>query len=272
MTSTTVDFEAIKDKQRAGWQTGDYPRVGNTLQIIAELLVEAADVRAGQRALDVACGQGNAALAAARRFADATGIDYATNLLEQGRERAAAEHLPVTFTEGDAENLPVPDASFDLVLSTVGVMFAPDHQRTADEVVRVTAPGGRIGVANWTPSGMIGSMFKVVAKWAPPPAGVRSPMLWGSSEHLKELFGNKVEWTSLTTREYVFRYRTPEHFAQWFREFYGPITRLAGTLSESDRDTFTRELADVARQFNRATDGTLVAGSEYLEAVGVRRS
>src|SRR5918998_678822 len=162
MTSTTPDFETIKKTQRAGWQTGDYPRVGNTLQIIAEMLVEAADVRAGQRVLDVACGQGNVAMAAARRFANASGGDYAANLIAQGRERAAAEPLPIEFTEGDAERLPYPDASFDLTASTVGVMFAPNHQRAADELVRVTKPGGRIALANWTPTGMVGDMFRTV--------------------------------------------------------------------------------------------------------------
>ena len=272
MTTATIDYAAIKDKQRAGWEAGDYTRVGNTLQIMAELLVEAADIRAGQRTLDVASGQGNAAIATALRFAEATGVDYATNLLAKGRDRAAAEQVSVTFVEGDAEQLPFPDASFDVALSTVGVMFAPNQQRAADELVRVTAPGGRIALASWTPTSLVGQMFKVIGKWAPPPAGVRSPMLWGTSEHLTELFGDRVEWTSLTTREYVFRYRTPEHFSQWFRDFYGPITRLAGTLSESDRETFAQELADVARKFNRATDGTCVAGSEYLEAVGVRRA
>ncbi|GAA4728788.1 class I SAM-dependent methyltransferase [Phytohabitans rumicis] len=271
MTSTAIDFESIKNKQRAGWETGDYPRVGNTLQIIAELLVEAADVRAGQRVLDVASGQGNAALAAARRFAEATGVDYATNLLAQGRDRAAAEYLPVTFTEGDAEQLPFPDASFDLVLSTVGVMFAPDQQRAADELVRVTAPGGKIALASWTPAGMVGHLFKTVGTWAPPPAGVRPPTLWGTPERLTELFGDRVDWVSLTKREYVFRYHSPAHFSQWFREFYGPITKLSGTLSGADTERFADDLADVARQFNRADDGTVAAPSEYLEAIGVRR-
>jgi ubiquinone/menaquinone biosynthesis C-methylase UbiE len=271
MTSTTIDFEAIKKTQRAGWETGDYPRVGNTLQIIAELLVEAADVRAGQRVLDVACGQGNAAMAAARRFADATGVDYATNLLAQGRERAAAEHLAVTFTEGDAEELPAPDGSFDVVLSTVGVMFAPNHQRAADELVRVTAPGGRIALASWTPDGMIGELFRTVARWAPPPPGVRPATLWGTPAHLKELFGDQVEWVSLTTSDYVFRYHSAAHFSEWFRQFYGPITRLAGTLSGADLDRFADDLAGVARRYNRADDGTVAAPSEYLEAVGIRR-
>jgi ubiquinone/menaquinone biosynthesis C-methylase UbiE len=268
----SVDFDLIKKAQRAGWETGDYPRVGNTLQIIAEQLVEAADVRAGQRALDVACGQGNAALAAARRFAEATGVDYAVNLLAQGRERAAAERLPVTFTEGDAEHLPLPDGGFDLTLSTVGVMFAPDHQRAADELLRVTAVGGKIALASWTPTGMIGHLFKTVGKWAPPPAGVTPPTSWGTPEHLDELFGDRVEWVSREPRLFTFRYHSPEHFAQWFQEFYGPITRLTGTLSDADGQRFAEDLADVARRFNRADDGTVAAASEYLEAVGIRRA
>ncbi|MGZ4594121.1 MAG: class I SAM-dependent methyltransferase [Actinomycetes bacterium] len=272
MTSTTIDFEAIKKTQRAGWETGDYPRVGNTLQIMAEQLVESADVRAGQRVLDVACGQGNAAIAAARRFAEATGVDYATTLLAQGRERADAEHLAVTFTEGDAEQLPVPDGYFDLVLSTVGVMFAPDHQRAADELVRVTGIGGKIALASWTPGGMIGELFKTVARWAPPPVGVPPATLWGTPEHLAELFGHQVEWVSLTTREYVFRYHSPTHYSQWFRQFYGPITRLAGTLSGDDLDRFSDDLAEVTRKYNRVDDGTVAAPAEYLEAVGVRRA
>lgn len=271
MTSTAIDFEAIKAKQRAGWETGDYPRVGNTLQIIAELLVESADVRAGQRVLDVACGQGNAAIAAARRFAEATGVDYAANLLTRGRERAAVEGLPVTFIEGDAERLPLPDTWFDLTVSTVGVMFAPDHQRAADELVRVTAPGGKIALACWTPGGMVGHLFKTVGQWAPPPAGVRPPALWGTPEHLSDLFGDRVEWVGSAKRQYVFRYHSPEHFSDWFREYYGPITRLAGTLSDEDRERFAADLAEVARQFDRADDNTLAAPAEYLEAVGVRQ-
>jgi ubiquinone/menaquinone biosynthesis C-methylase UbiE len=268
---TQIDYEAVKKNQRAGWETGDYPRVGNTLQIMAELLVEAADIRAGQEILDVASGQGNAALAAARRFARATGVDCATNLLAQGRDRAQAEFLDVTFIEGDAEDLPFPDASFDMILSTVGVMFAPNHQQAADELVRVTRPGGKIAHASWTPTGMVGSLFKTVGSWAPPPAGVQPAALWGTPEHLKTLFGDRVEWVSLTKREYVFRYHSPAHFSEWFRDFYGPITRLSGTLSTEDLKRFAEDLAGVARQFNRATDGTVVAPSEYLEAVGIRR-
>lgn len=271
MTSTEIDFETIKKAQRAGWETGDYPRVGNTLQIMAEQLIEAVDVRAGQKVLDVASGQGNAAMAAARRFADATGVDYATNLLEQGRERAAAEHLPVTFLEGDAEDLPVPTDSFDTTVSTVGVMFAPNHQKAADELVRVTRSGGKIGLACWTPAGMVGSLFKTVAKWAPPPAGVKPATLWGTPEHLAALFGDRVEWVALEKKNYTFRYFTPDHFSEWFRLHYGPITRLAGTLSGDDLARFAADLAAVPVPFNKADDGTVAAPSEYLEAVGIVR-
>jgi ubiquinone/menaquinone biosynthesis C-methylase UbiE len=271
VTSTTIDFTSIKAAQRTGWQTGDYTRVGNTLQIMAEQLVEAADVRAGQDVLDAACGQGNVAMAAARRFAVATGVDCAAKLLEQGKARAAAEHLDVEFLEGDAEELPLADSSFDASFSTVGVMFAPNHQRAADELARVTRPGGQIALASWTPDGMIGQLFRTVGSWAPPPAGVRPPTLWGTPEHLSELFGDRVEWQQLTKRTYAFRYHSPAHFSEWFRTHYGPITKLAGTLPPEDLQQFAEDLADVARQYNRADDGTVVAPAEYLEAVGVLR-
>ncbi|MBA8795974.1 SAM-dependent methyltransferase [Friedmanniella endophytica] len=265
------DLGAVKAKQRTAWQSGDYPRVGNTLQPIAERLVGAAAVHAGERVLDLACGQGNAALAAARRFALATGVDYAPNLLEQGRARAAAEQLPVRFTEGDAEALPCDDGDWDVVLSTVGVMFAPDQQRAADEVVRVTRPGGRIGLASWTPDSLVGAMFAVNGRYAPPPAGLVSPMRWGTPERLAELFGDRVVWTSLRIRTFDFCFRDAEHFAATFLDHYGPITTLAAGLDEPTRDRFAADLAEVATRFDVSTDATLVASSRYLEAVGVRR-
>ena len=270
MQAETVDFEAVKDRQRLGWEAGDYPRVGNTLQLMAERLVDAAEVRAGQQVLDVACGQGNAAIAAARRFADSTGVDYATNLLAQGRERADAEHLPVTFTEGDAERLPFPEAAFDTTLSTVGVMFAPNQERAAAELIRVTRVGGKIALASWTPDGLVGVLFKTIGKFAPPPSGVKSPMLWGTEARLADLFGDNVEWT-INHRTFDFAYRSPEHFSEWFRLYYGPITRLAGTLQDEARVQFAADLADVPRHFNRADDSTVLASGAYLEAVGVRR-
>lgn len=237
MQTETVDFEAIKERQRMGWEAGDYPRVGNTLQLIAERLVEAAGVRSGQNVLDVACGQGNAAIAAARRFTESTGVDYAANLLAQGRERAEAEHVNVTFTEGDAERLPFPAAAYDTVLSTVGVMFAPDQERASSELMRVTRKGGTIALANWTPESLVGSLFKTIGKYGPPPAGVKSPMLWGTESRLAELFGEAVRWTSLTRRTFDFCYHSPEHFSEWFRLYYGPITgsRLAAMLASARR-------------------------------------
>lgn len=244
--------------------------MGNTLQIIAENLVRAAEVRAGERVLDVAAGQGNAAIAAARRFADTTAVDYATNLLAQGRDRAAVEQVAVTFTEGDAEKLQFPDGSFDVTLSTVGVMFAPDQERAAAELLRVTRPGGRIGLASWTPESLVAGLFQTIGRYAPPPAGVASPMLWGTEARLTELFGDRVAWVSVK-RTFDFCYRSPEHFSEWFRLYYGPITRLAGTLDHAAGARFAAGLADVARQFNRAQDGTVLAPGEYLEAVGVRR-
>jgi ubiquinone/menaquinone biosynthesis C-methylase UbiE len=271
MQTETVDFAAIKERQRMGWEAGDYPRVGNSLQLIAERLVEAAGVQAGQRVLDVACGPGNAAIAAARRFAESTGVDYAANLLAQGRERAAAEHVSVTFAEGDAEALPWPAGAFEVTLSTVGVMFAPDQERAAAELVRVTRNGGKIALASWTPDGLVGFLFKTIGKYGPPPPGVKSPMLWGTGSRLAELFGDKVQWTSLTKRTFDFCYHSPEHFAEWLRLYYGPITRLAGTLGEVARAQLGADLADVARQFDAADDGTVLAPGEYLEAVGMRR-
>lgn len=271
MQTETVDFEAIKERQRLGWEAGDYPRVGNTLQLIAERLVEAAGVHSGQSVLDVACGQGNAAIAAARRFTESTGVDYAPKLLAQGRERAEAEHITVTFTEGDAERLPCPGGAFDTTLSTLGVMFAPDQERAAAELVRVTRKSGTIALASWTPEGLVGFLFKTIGKYGPPPAGIRSPMLWGTESRLAELFGDTVEWTSLTKRTFDFCYRSPDHFSEWFRLYYGPITRLAGTLDEGTRAQFTADLADVARKFNVADDGSVLAPGEYLEAIGVRR-
>jgi SAM-dependent methyltransferase len=272
MTQTdVVDYEAIKQKQHAAWESGDYPRVGNTLQIIAEQLVESARIGAGKRVLDVACGPGNAAIAAARRFADAVGVDYITDQLVQARARADAEHLDVEFTEADAEALPFPEQSFDATLSTIGVMFAPHQERAAAELVRVTRRGGTIALASWTPESMVASLFKTIGGYAPPPAGLRSPMQWGSADRLAELFGDDVEWTSLTKRNFSFVYRSPEHYSEWFCRYYGPITRLMSTLDDDTAARLAADIAAVPGPFNTATDGSVLAAGEYLEAVGVRR-
>ena len=255
------DFDAIKAKQQATWASGDFAIIGTTLQIVGETLCEALDVRAGERVLDVAAGNGNATLAAAHRFARVTSTDYVPALLEKGRARAKAEGLDIAFEVADAEALPFADGSFDVVVSTFGAMFTPQHQRPADEMLRVLRPGGRIGLANWTPAGFIGELFKVVGAYVPPPAGLRSPALWGTEPHIVELFGRRAADIRCTRRIFNFRYASPAHWLQVFRDYYGP-THKAGL----ERDI----LALLERQ-NVAGPSSLVVPGEYLEVVVVTR-
>jgi ubiquinone/menaquinone biosynthesis C-methylase UbiE len=267
MTDTNIDYAAIKKRQQGAWATGNYAVVGTTLQIVGETLCEALDLRSGSRVLDVCAGNGNATLAAAHRFADVTSTDYVPALLEAGRKRAEAEGLAVQFQEADVENLPFPDGSFDVVLSTFGVMFSPDQPKAAAELARVCKPGGKIGLASWTPEGFIGQMFKVIGKFVPPPAGVKPPSLWGTQARLEELFGGcKVQSTK---QSFAFRYRSPQHFVEVFRTYYGPMNRTFAALdAEPEKQAaFGRELLELIERNNRSGDGTLVLPSEYLEAV-----
>ena len=271
VVSPTVDLTAIKSRQQQTWSAGDYSEVGATLQIIAEDLCEAIDLRPGQRVLDIATGSGNAALAAARRFADVIGVDYVPALLERGRARAEAEGLPVDFRDGDAEALPFADESFDVVLSTLGAMFAPDQEQTARELVRVCRPGGKIGLANWTPDGYIGGMFRTIGRNVPPPAGLKSPILWGTEERVRELFGDAISSLTVTRRNFVFRYRSPEHSLQFFRTYYGPVQKAFDALDTDGQERLTHELLDLMAQYNRSGDADFIAPSEYLEVVAIRR-
>ncbi len=264
------DLVAVKAKQQATWASGDYAIIGTTLQIVGETLCEAVDVRSGQRVLDVAAGNGNATLAAARRFADVVSSDYVGTLLQRGRERAEAERLPVEFREADAENLPFPDASFDVVLSTFGVMFTANHPRAASELVRVCRPGGKIGLANWTPEGFIGNLLKTVVKFVPPPPGVKSPVMWGKKDYLEEIFGRDVT-IAAQSRQYTFRYKSPEHFLDIFRTYYGPTHKAFGAIDAAAQDQLAADLIALMNDFNAAKDGTLVIPSEYLEIVITRR-
>ena len=266
-----VDFTAIKDKQQAAWAAGDYAVSGTTLQIVGESLCEALDLRAGERVLDVAAGNGNATLAAARRWCEVISTDYVPALLERGRMRAAAEGLAVEFEQADAENLPYADASFDVVLSTFGVMFTPDQEKAAAELARVCRAGGRIGLANWTPAGFIGELFKLLGQYLPPPAGVRSPALWGTEERLRELFANRTRSIEIGRKYFVFRYRSAAHWLETFRSFYGPVQKAFAALDEAKRGWLTADMIALAERFNRAHDGTLVVPSEYLEVVITRR-
>jgi ubiquinone/menaquinone biosynthesis C-methylase UbiE len=260
------DYSAIKSKQQAAWASGDYAIVGTTLQIVGEQLCEAVDIRGGEKVLDVAAGNGNATLAAARRWADVTSTDYVGALLERGRIRAEAEGLKIAFQEADAENLPFGDASFDTVLSTFGVMFTPDQERAASELARVCRPGGKIGMANWTPDSMIGHLFKILGRYLPPPQGLRPPSLWGSKPHLDLLFGDSGTVTAIP-RHFVFRYRTPQHCLDTFRSYYGPLHKAFAALDADQQKSLEKDALTLLAEFNIARDGTLVAPSEYLETV-----
>lgn len=262
-----VDLAGIKRRQQATWASGDFSIIGTTLQIVGESLCEAVDVLAGERVLDVACGNGNATLAAARRFAKVVGVDYVPALLQRGAERSAAERLGIDFVEGDAEELPFPDGAFDVVLSTFGVMFTADQERAARELVRVCRPGGKIGLANWTPEGFIGKFFKVVSRFVPPPAGVSSPLRWGTEAGLEALFGASKRGARVERKHFMFRYLSPDHMIETFREFYGPTFRAFAALDPDAQRALARDLADLAQEFNRAGNGSLVVPSEYLEVV-----
>jgi SAM-dependent methyltransferase len=265
-TAPTPDFTAIKVKQQATWATGNYAVVGSTLVLVAELLCEAMDLRSGSRVLDVAAGNGNATLAAARRWCQVTSTDYVPALLEQGKARAAADGFTVAFQEADAENLPFGDDEFDAVLSTFGVMFTPNQARSSAELFRVCRPGGKIGLANWTPASFVGQIFRTMGKYIPPPAGVSPPSLWGTEAHLHELFptASNIQATELTCD---FRYLSPDHWLEVFRTYYGPMNKAFAVLDEAAQTALTADLMALMASMNRATDGTLVLASEYLEVV-----
>lgn len=271
-TSATPDFAAIKQKQQAAWASGDYTIIGVTLQIVGESLAEAADIRANEKVLDVAAGNGNATLAAARRFARVTSTDYVPALLDKGKVRAQAEGLAIDFRVADAENLPFPDGSFDVAMSTFGVMFAPDHARCAHELARVVRPGGRIALASWTPDSFIGQLFKTIGAHLPPPAGVQSPALWGTEAHLRSLFGDAIGYIVAHRKMFNFRYASPDHFIQVFRDFYGPANRAFGALDPAGQQALERDLHALLDRFNVAGEHSLVVPSEYLEVVITKRS
>ena len=260
---------SVKARQQAMWASGDFAVIGTTLQIVGELLCEELDLRAGERVLDVAAGNGNATLAAARRFGRVTSTDYVPALLERGRLRAEAEGLDVTFEVADVEALPYSPASFDVVVSTFGVMFAPEHGQAASELMRVCRPGGRIGLASWTPEGFLGDLFRLVARHVPPIPGVRSPLLWGTDAHVQELFGSAASIRH-TRRQFAFRYRSPEHWVEIFRTFYGPVHKAFAALPADGQAALESDLIALLRKADRGGAGGLVVPAEYLETVITR--
>jgi ubiquinone/menaquinone biosynthesis C-methylase UbiE len=266
-----VDFNAIKQRQQVTWASGDYASIGTRLQIVGELLAEAVDLRAGERVLDVAAGNGNATLAAARRFAHVTSTDYVPDLLEKGAARARANGLDIQFQVADAEALPFADASFDVTLSTFGVMFAPEPGTAARELKRVVRSGGRIGMANWTPEGFIGDLFRIIATHVPPPAGLSSPMLWGSEPRIVELFGPDATDIRCARRHYNFRFRSAAHWVEVFRDFYGPTHKAYAALDPARQARLTEDLTALLERRNTGGPNSLVVPSEYLEIVITRK-
>ena len=267
-----ADFHAIKQQQQRTWALGDFAMIGWNTVYPGELLCEAADLRAGERVLDVATGSGNTALSAARRNCQATGIDYVPALIERARQRASAENLPATFEVADCEQIPFGDSNFDVVLSVYGSMFAPDAQRAANELLRVCRSGGRIGMANWTPDGFWGQTFALVARYIPPPAGVRPPAEWGTETRLAELFGQAAESTRVARRSALFRFRSSAHWIEVFSRYFGPIIRVREMLDDKRRNEFLLELDATLNRFNVSGDDTLVVSADYLEVVMTKRS
>jgi SAM-dependent methyltransferase len=266
-STITPDLSALKIRQQAAWSSGNYAVVGTTLQIVGEQLCETLDLRAGAKVLDVAAGNGMVTLAAARRWCDVTSTDYVPALLEQGRARASAEGLAIGFMEADAECLPFDDASFDVVLSTFGVMFTPNQPQAAAELLRVCRSGGRIGLANWTPEGFVGQLFKTLGKYLPPPAGAKSPALWGTRARLDELFGDQATTIKTESRTFNFRYRSPDHFLDVFKTFYGPVLKAFAALDAPTRENLRNDLHALIVRVNRSGDATMVVPSEYIEVV-----
>jgi ubiquinone/menaquinone biosynthesis C-methylase UbiE len=270
-STPAVDLVAVKNKQRLVWSAGDYAVIGTTLQIVGESLCEALDLRAGERVLDVAAGNGNATLAAARRWCDVVSTDYVPALLDKGRARAAAQGLPVDFRVADAEDLPFEDGSFDVALSTFGAMFTPDHTRPAREMLRVVRGGGRIGLANWTPESFVGQLFKVIGGYIAPPAGLKSPALWGTEAHIVELFGAQAAAVRTARKYFNFRYRSAAHWIQIFRDFYGPTHKTFAALDAAGQSALEKDITALLERCNVAGSASLVIPSEYLEVVIERK-
>lgn len=266
----TPDYAAIKAKQNAAWSSGDYAKIGTTVQIVGEDLAEALDLTPGAKVLDVAAGNGNASLAFARRWHDVTSTDYVESLLAKGGARAAAESLTITFRTADAEQLPFEDESFDAVVSTFGVMFAPNQAQAARELMRVCRTGGKIGLANWTPDSFIGHIFKAIGKHLPPPAGLSSPAQWGARTWLDANFAGAARSLAVTERSFVFRYRTPQHFLDVFRTFYGPMHKAFLALEAKAQEALARDILDTIGRFNTASDGSMRVPSTYAEVVMVK--
>ena len=267
-----TDLAEVKSGQQEAWASGDLAVFANTIVIVSELLCEAMDLRAGQKVLDVATGTGNTAIAAARRFCDVTGVDFAPPLLERARERAAVERLPVTFLDGDAEDIPFPDASYDIVLSTFGTMFAPNQEKVASELLRVCRPGGKIGTTNFPPDSFASEFFRVMARYAPPPRGVRPAILWGVEDRLRELFGDHISALQMTRRTLWFRYRSAEHWVEVFRGNFGPVKAAFEELEPAKQERLAADLVQLVESWNESGDDAIKSKCDYVEVVVTKKA
>jgi SAM-dependent methyltransferase len=265
------DFEAVTQVQQQIWSKGDFAMVANIVYNASENLAEALELVPDERVLDVACGSGNGAISAARRtWGGTVGADYVPSLLERGRERAAAERLEVEFVEADAQELPFEDASFDVAMSIYGAMFAPDQQKAADELLRVVKPGGRIGMGNWCPDGAVGTMFKTIAKHAPPPPGLDSPLLWGTEERLRELFGDGIADLRVERRVSRQPFRSPDHYIEFFRQYFGPTQTAYERVGPEGEQALTDDLRAFLEAANSAGERAMVLEADYLEVIATR--
>jgi SAM-dependent methyltransferase len=269
--SDAVDLNAVRQAQQKTWSEGDFAMVAGMVQMVAEELVEAIDIVADERVLDVACGSGNGALAAARRaWGNTVGVDFVPALLERGRERAVAERLEVEFVEGDAADLPFGVGEFDVVISIFGAMFAPEHEKTAAELLRVCKPGGRIGMANWVPDGGVGKMFMTIAKHAPPPPGVVPPLLWGVESHLADVFGDGISDLRVERRKSRQVFRSADHYLEFFRTYFGPTKVAYERVGPEGEAALTADLKAFLGEYNVAGERALVIEPEYLQVVATR--
>ena len=272
---TVMNLTALKSRQQQMWESGDYGSVAIPIVIVSELLCESLDLRAGWSVLDVACGTGNTAIAAARRRCHVTGVDYVVALLERARQRAAAERLTIEFRAADAEALPFADGSFDAVTSTFGAMFAPDQQKAAGELLRTCRAGGKIGMANWTPDGFVGEWFRISSRYMPAPPGgtpeIKPPVLWGTESHVREVFGDGVSSLSTAHRTFVLRYESVPNWFEFFRTNFGPTRTTFESLDPAGQQRYAGELMDLAQRFNRSGDATMVVPASYLEVIATRR-
>jgi ubiquinone/menaquinone biosynthesis C-methylase UbiE len=270
-TSTqTPDYAAIKNRQRLVWGSGDFHVIASLIVPISERLCDSVELRPGERVLDLATGSGNTAIAAARRLCSVDGVDYAPSLLERARVRSEAEGFEITFEEGDIEELPTSDGAYDVVLSTLGVMFSPNHEKAAHELLRVCRPGGRIGLANWTPEGFVGEMLRAVGRHVPAPAGVRPATRWGSEEGIGELIGHGVESLQARREAFVYRFASAEQYLHLFRSYYGPVHKAFLALDDVGQQALANDLRTAVERYAQPLDDTIVVPAEYLEVVAVR--